>query len=65
LANLDLNQAMAIAGKLIVDACFWLSMGLLLIALADVPIQQYQVHKKTHDVAPRGQGRDERLRGST
>ena len=46
LANLDLNQAMAIAGKLIVDACFWLSMGLLLIALADVPIQQYQVHKK-------------------
>jgi flagellar biosynthetic protein FlhB len=46
LANMDLNQAMAIAGKLIVDACFWLSMGLLLIALADVPIQQYQVHKK-------------------
>ena len=46
LANLDLNQAMAVAGKLIVDACFWLSMGLLLIALADVPIQQYQVHKK-------------------
>ncbi|NBX54028.1 MAG: flagellar biosynthesis protein FlhB [Betaproteobacteria bacterium] len=46
LANLDLNQAMAIAGKLIVDACFWLSMGLLLIALADVPIQQYQVHQK-------------------
>ena len=46
LANMDLNQAMAIAGKLIVDACFWLAMGLVLIALADVPIQQYQVHKK-------------------
>ena len=27
LANLDLNQAMAIAGKLIVDACFWLSIS--------------------------------------
>ena len=46
LANMDLNQAMAIAGKLIVDACFWLAMGLVLIALADVPMQQYQVHKK-------------------
>ena len=46
LANMDLNQALAIAGKLIVDACFWLAMGLVLIALADVPIQQYQVHKK-------------------
>ena len=46
LANMDLNQAMAISGKLIVDACFWLAMGLVLIALADVPIQQYQVHKK-------------------
>jgi flagellar biosynthetic protein FlhB len=46
LANMDLNQAMAIAGKLIVEACFWLAMGLVLIALADVPIQQYQVHKK-------------------
>jgi flagellar biosynthetic protein FlhB len=46
LANMDLNQAMAIAGKLIIDACFWLAMGLVLIALADVPIQQYQVHKK-------------------
>ena len=46
LANMDLSQAMAIAGKLIVDACFWLAMGLVLIALADVPIQQYQVHKK-------------------
>jgi flagellar biosynthetic protein FlhB len=46
LANMDLNQAMAIAGKLIVDACFWLAMGLVLIALADVPIQQYPVHKK-------------------
>ena len=46
LANMDLNQAMAVAGKLIVDACFWLAMGLVLIALADVPIQQYQVHKK-------------------
>jgi len=46
LANMDLNQAMAIAGKLIVDACFWLAMGLVLIALADLPIQQYQVHKK-------------------
>jgi len=46
LANMDLNQAMAVAGKIIVDACFWLAMGLVLIALADVPIQQYQVHKK-------------------
>jgi len=46
LANMELNQAMAVAGKLIVDACFWLAMGLVLIALADVPIQQYQVHKK-------------------
>lgn len=46
LANMDLSQAMAIAGKLIVDACFWLAMGLVLIALADVPIQQYQMHKK-------------------
>ena len=46
LANTDLNQAMAVAGKLIVDACFWLAMGLLLIAMIDVPIQHYQVHKK-------------------
>ena len=46
LNRLDLGTAVQHAGTMILDACFWMSMGLVLIALLDVPLQQYQVNKK-------------------
>jgi len=46
LNRLDLGTAVKHAGTMILDACFWMSMGLVLIAMLDVPLQQYQVHKK-------------------
>jgi flagellar biosynthetic protein FlhB len=46
LNRLDLGTAVKHAGTMILDACFWMSMGLVLIALLDVPLQQYQVSKK-------------------
>ena len=46
LNRLDLGTAVQHAGAMILDACFWMSMGLVLIALLDVPLQQYQVNKK-------------------
>ena len=46
LNRLDLGTAVKHAGSMILDACFWMSMGLVLIALLDVPLQQYQVNKK-------------------
>jgi flagellar biosynthetic protein FlhB len=46
LNRLDLGTAVQHAGTMILDACFWMSMGLVLIALFDVPLQQYQVNKK-------------------
>jgi flagellar biosynthetic protein FlhB len=46
LNRMDLNIAVKEAGSMIVDACFWMSMGLVLIALLDVPLQIYQVNKK-------------------
>ena len=44
--RMDLGTAVHHAGNMILDACFWMSMGLLLIALADVPLQHYQTHKR-------------------
>ncbi|MSQ65222.1 MAG: flagellar biosynthesis protein FlhB [Limnohabitans sp.] len=44
--RLDLGTAVHHAGNMILDACFWMSMGLLLIALADVPLQHYQTNKR-------------------
>ena len=46
LNRMDLNVAVKQAGGMIVDACFWMSMGLVFIALLDVPLQIYQVNKK-------------------
>jgi len=46
LNRLDLGTAVKHAGTMILDACFWMSMGLVLIAMLDVPLQQYQVNKK-------------------
>ncbi len=46
LNRMDLNVAVKQAGSMIVDACFWMSMGLVFIALLDVPLQIYQVNKK-------------------
>jgi flagellar biosynthetic protein FlhB len=46
LNRMDLGTAVRHAGEMIIDACFWMSMGLVLIAVADVPLQRYQVHKK-------------------
>ncbi|MEY4363618.1 MAG: Flagellar biosynthetic protein FlhB [Pseudomonadota bacterium] len=42
----DLGSAVTIAGNIIVDACFWLSLGLVLVALVDVPLQRHQLNKK-------------------
>jgi flagellar biosynthetic protein FlhB len=46
LNRLEIGTAVQHAGTMILDACFWMSMGLVLIALLDVPLQQYQVNKK-------------------
>jgi flagellar biosynthetic protein FlhB len=44
--RLDLGTAIHHAGNMILDACFWMSMGLIVIALADVPLQHYQTNKR-------------------
>jgi flagellar biosynthetic protein FlhB len=44
--RMDLGTAIHHAGNMILDACFWMSMGLILIALADVPLQHYQTNKQ-------------------
>ncbi len=46
ISQMDLQPAMALAGNIIVDSCFWLSLGLVLVALVDVPIQRHQLNKK-------------------
>ncbi len=46
LNRMDLGTAFSHAGTMILDACFWMSMGLVVIAIADVPLQHYQVNKK-------------------
>jgi flagellar biosynthesis protein FlhB len=46
LNRMDLGTAVNHAGNMILDACFWMSMGLVVIAIADVPLQHYQVNKK-------------------
>jgi flagellar biosynthetic protein FlhB len=44
--RMDLGTAIHHAGNMILDACFWMSMGLVLIALADVPLQHYQTNQR-------------------
>ena len=46
LNRMDLGTAINHAGNMILDACFWMSMGLVVIAIADVPLQHYPVNKK-------------------
>jgi flagellar biosynthesis protein FlhB len=46
LNRMELSVAARVAGSMIVDACFWMCMGLVLIALVDVPLQIYQVNKR-------------------
>jgi flagellar biosynthetic protein FlhB len=46
ISQMDLGAAIHVAGTIIVDSCFWLSLGLVLIALFDVPLQRYQLNKK-------------------
>ena len=46
LNRMDLGTAISHAGTMILEACFWMSMGLVVIAIADVPLQHYQVNKK-------------------
>jgi len=46
ISRMDLGPALQIAGHIIVDACFWLSLGLVLVALVDVPLQRHQLNKK-------------------
>jgi flagellar biosynthetic protein FlhB len=46
ISQMDLGPAIQVAGNIIVDSCFWLSLGLVLVALVDVPIQRYQLNKK-------------------
>jgi flagellar biosynthetic protein FlhB len=46
ISQMDLQPAMALAGNIIVDSCFWLSLGLVLVALVDVPLQRHQLNKK-------------------
>lgn len=46
ISQMDLGGAIQVAGNIIVDSCFWLSLGLVLIALLDVPLQRHQTNKK-------------------
>lgn len=46
ISQLDLGQALKVSGTIIVDSCFWLSLGLVLIALVDVPLQRHQLNQK-------------------
>jgi flagellar biosynthetic protein FlhB len=46
ISQLDLGQAVQVSGTIIVDSCFWLSLGLVLIALVDVPLQRHQLNEK-------------------
>jgi flagellar biosynthetic protein FlhB len=46
ISQMDLGSAVSLAGHIIVDSCFWLSMGLVLIALIDVPLQRHQLRQK-------------------
>ena len=44
--RLTVEQAARQAGTMILDACFWMSLGLVLIAIIDVPIQRRQVNER-------------------
>jgi flagellar biosynthetic protein FlhB len=44
--RLTVEEATRQAGSMILDACFWMSLGLVLIAVIDVPIQRHQVHQR-------------------
>ena len=44
--QMELGLAVKQAGALIIDACFWMSLGLLFIAFVDVPLQRYQINKR-------------------
>ena len=46
ISQMDLNVAMKVAGTIIVDSCIWLSLGLVLVALVDVPLQRHQLNEK-------------------
>mgnify|MGYP000010464731 FL=1 len=46
ISQLDLGHALQVSGNIIVDSCFWLSLGLVLIALVDVPLQRHQLNEK-------------------
>jgi flagellar biosynthetic protein FlhB len=46
ISQMDLNAAIKVSGRIIVDSCFWLSLGLVLVALVDVPLQRHQLNKK-------------------
>ena len=43
--RLTVEEATRQAGSMILDACFWMCLGLILIAIIDVPIQRHQVQK--------------------
>jgi len=46
ISQMDLSPAIKVAGTIIVDSCFWLSLGLVLVALVDVPLQRHQLNEK-------------------
>jgi flagellar biosynthetic protein FlhB len=46
ISQMDLGQALQVSGDIIIDSCFWLSLGLVLIALVDVPLQRHQLNEK-------------------
>lgn len=46
ISDMDLHAAIRVAGTIIVDSCLWLSLGLVLVALVDVPLQRYQLNEK-------------------
>lgn len=46
ISQMDLQPAIKVAGNIIVDSCFWLSLGLVLVALIDVPIQRHQLNQR-------------------
>ena len=60
ISQLDLGQALQVSGNIIVDSCFWLSLGLVLIALVGA-LAALSIARKTEDDQARGERRNEEL----
>ncbi len=52
ISQMDLQPAVALAGSIIVDSCFWLSLGLVLIALIRFALEPPPMLERLNDAEP-------------